>query len=104
MTTQCLRIYVHEGLRKDGHSIHDWLFDAAGGVGLAGGIAFRASAGFGRHGLVEDSFFELAGDLPQVVEFLADESRIRALLEKIGRAGLELVYSVHEVSLGVTGR
>lgn len=103
MATLCLRFFVQEGMRHDGELVHEWLFEAARGVGITGGTAFRASAGFGRHGLHEDTFFELAGKLPETVEFFADEGLIRALLSQVGQAGLKVVYVLHPVTTGVTG-
>lgn len=103
MATMCIRFFVVEGQLHAGQPIHDWLFARAHEAGIHGGIAFRASAGYGRHGRIEDSFFELAGDLPQAVEFVAEAERIQALIERVGSAGLALVYASHEVTLGVTG-
>ena len=40
-------------------------------MGVHGGSAFRAIAGFGRHGhMHEETFFELAGELAVKVEFI----------------------------------
>ena len=102
MDALCLRIFVQEGQRQAGLPIHDWLFDQARACGIPGGIAFRASAGFGRHGRLEDTFFELAGDLPQSVEFVSGAAAIQALIARLGAAGLHLVYATHPVTLGVT--
>ncbi|MBK6742908.1 MAG: DUF190 domain-containing protein [Hydrogenophilales bacterium] len=104
MQAVCIRFFVQEGQRHDGLPIHDWLFKRAHEAGVSGGIVFRASAGYGRHGLVEDRFFELAGELPQSVEFVAGAEQIRDLIERVGQAGLGLVYATHEVMLAVTGR
>lgn len=103
MTTLCVRFFVLEGMRHEGGPIHEWLFQVAREIGIPGGTAFRASAGFGRHGLHEDTFFELAGQLPETVEFSADEGLICALLARVGQAGLKLVYVMHPVTSGVTG-
>jgi PII-like signaling protein len=75
----------------------------ASALGIPGGTAFRAAAGYGRHGVHEDSFFELAGKLPETVEFVADAARIQALVGRVGEAGLKLVYVTHPVDMGVTG-
>ncbi len=103
MSTLCVRFFVQEGARHEGKPIHEWLFKTAQALGIPGGTAFRASAGFGRHGLMEDSFFELAGKLPETVEFSADDGLIQALLSRVGQAGLKLVYVLHPVTSGVTG-
>lgn len=103
MTMMCVRFFVREGLRHDGEAVHEWLFRVARGIGITGGTAFRASAGYGRHGLHEDAFFELAGELPETVEFFADEGLVQALLMRVGQAGLKLVYELHPVTIGTTG-
>lgn len=103
MQNVCVRFFVQEGMRHAHQPIHEWLFGEAKALGIAGGTAFRASAGFGRHGLHEDHFFELAGRLPETLEFFADAERIEALIRRVGAAGLRLVYVTHPVNAGVTG-
>lgn len=100
---QFIRFYVQEGMKHDHQSIHEWLFEAARELGIPGGTVFRAAAGFGRHGRHEDHFFELAGKLPETVEFFAEDRRIAALIERVGGDGLRLVYVTHPLNMGVTG-
>ena len=103
MEMLCVRFYVEEGMRHEHQPIGDWLFAQAKAVGIPGGTAFRAAAGFGRHGLHEDHFFELAGKLPEAVEFFAEARDIYALLTRVGAAGLKLLYITYPVKTGVTG-
>lgn len=99
----CIRFYLHEG-RQHGHMLlRDWLFETARTAGITGGTAFRACAGFGRHGLHEDHFFELAGDLPETVEFFADQAQITSLLGKLHEAALKLLYITYAVDVGQSG-
>jgi len=98
-----IRFYVQEGMKHGHRTIHEWLFETARTLGIPGGTVFRAAAGFGRHGLHEDHFFELAGKLPETVEFFAEADKIDALMERVGKEGLRLVYVTHPVSVGVTG-
>ena len=81
-----LRFYVHENRKHHGILLYEWLLETAKKAGIHGGSAFRAIAGYGRHGVLhEQHFFELAGDLTVEVEFLlSDEEAARfiALLEK----------------------
>lgn len=100
----CVQFFVREGARHGGHPIHDWLFEQAKAEGIQGGSAFRASAGYGRHGLVEDSFFELAGKLPETIEFFGDNEKIERLIARVGEAGLRLVYLTYPVTCGITGQ
>lgn len=103
MSMLCIRFYVQEDMKHGHRPLHDWLFDVARELGISGGTLFRAAAGFGRHGLHEDHFFELAGKLPETVEFFAEADKIAALIEQVGKAGPRLVYVTHPVSAGVTG-
>ncbi|MEW5893503.1 MAG: DUF190 domain-containing protein [Pseudomonadota bacterium] len=100
----CVRFFTHEVMRHQGRPIHDWLFDQARAQGINGGTAYRAHAGFGRHGLHEDTFFELAGTLPECIEFFAEAERIQALIRLVGESGLNLAYFTYAVSYGITGR
>ena len=103
MDMLCVRFYVEEGMRFEHQPIGDWLFAQAKAVGISGGTAFRAAAGFGRHGLHEDHFFELAGKLPEAVEFFAAPAAIDVLHSRVGEAGLKLLYITYPVKTGVTG-
>jgi hypothetical protein len=103
MEMRCVRFYVQEGMRHQGQPIGEWLFAQAKAVGIPGGTAFRAAAGFGRHGLHEDHFFELAGRLPEAVEFFAEPDAIDAVIGRVGQAGLKLLYITYPVKSGVTG-
>jgi uncharacterized protein len=99
-----LMLFVRELERHDGKLLYEWLLEQAKALGIPGGSAFRAIAGFGRHGVLhEEGFFELAGDLPVQLEFIVSEEQARLLLDLIRRAGLNLVYSRFPVEFGVTG-
>ncbi len=89
-----LRFYVHEGERHHGILLWEWLLEQANRMGLRGGSAFRAMAGFGRHRTLHaNHFFELAGDLPVEVEFIVSGEESRALLELIEREGVRVFYA-----------
>jgi PII-like signaling protein len=103
MNTVCLQVFVSEASRHHGKLTYEWLLDAAQGLGVSGGSAFRALAGFGRHGRHDVGFFELAGDLPVVVEFFVEPEMADRLLQTITEADLKLVYSKLPAEIGVTG-
>lgn len=44
-----LRFYVHEDQRHHGRLVWEWLLEHANKIGIRGGSAFLAMAGFGRH-------------------------------------------------------
>lgn len=82
MRGTALRFYMHENRRHHGLLLYEWLLEKAKATGIHGGSVFRAIAGYGRHGLLhEQHFFELAGDVPVVVEFIVSEEEARRLLE-----------------------
>ena len=102
MNTVCLRVFLSEASRHHGKLTYEWLLDEAQKLGIGGGSAFRALAGFGRHGRHDIGFFELAGELPVVVEFFAEASMADQLLKTIAEAGLKLVYAKLPAEIGIT--
>ena len=102
MTVVCLQVFVSEASRHRGKLTYEWLLDAAQGLGITGGSAFGTLAGFGRHSRHDAGFFELAGELPVVVEFFVEAAIADQLLKIISDAGLKLVYAKLPAELGVT--
>jgi PII-like signaling protein len=102
MNVVCLQVFVSEASRHHGKPTYEWLLDAAQGLGIPGGSAFIALAGFGRHGRHDAGFFELAGDLPVVVEFFVEQAMADQLLLTINQAGLKLVYAKLAAEIGST--
>ena len=103
MNVVCLQVFVSEASRHHGKLTYEWLLDAAQQLGIGGGSAFQALAGFGRHGRHHDAgFFELAGELPVVVEFFVESEMADRLLRAIAEAGLKLIYARLPAELGVT--
>ena len=102
MNAICLRVFLSEASRHHGKLTYEWLLDEAQKLGVSGGSAFRALAGFGRHGRHDIGFFELAGELPVVVEFLVEPAMADQLLEAVSEAGLKLVYAKLPAEIGIT--
>lgn len=93
MTGCFLKFYVAENLKHHHKLAYEWLLEEAKTFGLHGGSAFKAMAGFGRHGrLHEDHFFELAGDLPVEVGFVVTREEADRFLAHIAAEGLNLFY------------
>lgn len=103
MNAVCLQVFVSESSRHHGKLTYEWLLDAAQALGIDGGSVFRAIAGFGRHGRHDAGFFELAGELPVVVEFFVDAALADRLLQAVADADLKLVYARLPAEIGVTG-
>lgn len=99
-----LKFFVQENLRLHGRLAYEWLLEKAKAHGIRGGSALRAVAGYGRHGrLHEDHFFELAGDLPVVVEFVVSAEEAERLLALVSEEKASLFYVKIPVEFGVTG-
>ncbi len=88
-----LSFYFSEKQHHADMLLYDWLLAEAKSIGIQGGSAFRAIAGFGRHGhMHEDTFFELAGELAVKVEFILDEALADKLLEKVRGQNMKLFH------------
>jgi uncharacterized protein len=97
-----LRFYVHEGQRHQRRLVWEWLLEQANGLGIRGGSAFRAMAGFGRHHVLHEStFFELAGTLTVEVEFIVSDAEAQQLLQLVHAAGIRLFYACVPALFGV---
>jgi len=97
-----LRFYVHERQRHHHLLVWEWLLEQANKMGLRGGSAFRAMAGFGRHHVLhEEHFFELAGSLTVEVEFIVNDDEARRLLELIEKEGLRVFYARIPAQMGI---
>jgi PII-like signaling protein len=99
-----LKFYVQENRRHHGILAYEWLLEAAKKLGIHGGSAFRAIAGFGRHGkLHEEHFFELAGDVSVEVGFALTEEEAQKLLAKLTGEKLRMFYIKVPLEMGVVG-
>ena len=97
-----LRFYMHENQRHHGKLLYEWLLEQARQRRINGGSAFRAIAGFGRHGVLSDQgFFELAGQLTVLVEFIVSESEADELLDIVREDGAPLFYARFPAEFGV---
>lgn len=101
MNGTLLRFYVHEN-RKHGHiALFEWLLEQAKAMGIHGGSAFRAIAGFGRHGVLhEEHFFELAADMTVEVEFVVTDDETARLLDLVRRERVSVFYARSPVEFG----
>ncbi|MEO9078016.1 MAG: DUF190 domain-containing protein [Rhodanobacter sp.] len=108
MTTRnqgvCLRFYVHENHRHKSILLYEWLLEQARKMGIHGGTAYRAIAGFGSHGVMrEQHFFELAGDLTVRLDFVVSSEDAKRLVSLAETEKLTLFYIEFPVEFGVIG-
>jgi PII-like signaling protein len=97
-----LRFYVHEKQRHRHVLLWEWLLAEANRMGIRGGSAFRAMAGFGRHHVLhEDHFFELAGSLTVEVEFIVGDEEAERLLERVRQEKVRVFYAHIPARFGV---
>ena len=101
MNGTLLRFYVHESRKHRHIALYEWLLEQAKALGIRGGSAFRAIAGFGRHGVLhEEHFFELAADMTVEVEFVVDEDQAVRLLDLIRSERRSIFYARVPVEFG----
>ena len=99
-----LKFFVIESQRHDGQLLYQWLLRRASTLGLPGGSAFRAIAGFGRHHVLHEAhFYELAGELPMEVVFVASRAEADLLIADVTKAGLSLFHYMMPAQSAITG-
>lgn len=99
-----LRFYTYESRKHHGLPVYEWLLDRAKKLGIHGGSAFRAMAGFGRHGRMhEQHFFELAGEEPVLVEFVVSEEQAGLFFKLLRSEELHLFYAQVPSEYGCVG-
>ena len=99
-----LRFYTYANRRHGSALLYEWLLELAKRQGIQGGSAFRAIAGYGRHGkLHEEHFFELAGDVSVEVAFALSEEEACSFLAHLDREQLRLFYIKVPLEMGVVG-
>jgi PII-like signaling protein len=97
-----LRFYVHENRKHDHILLYEWLLEQAKKLGIHGGSAFRAIAGFGRHGVLhEEHFFELAGDMTVEIDFAVTDAEADQLLGLIRQQNIRVFYARIPIEYGV---
>ena len=94
MNGTILRFYVHENRTHKHVALFEWLLEQAKKLGIHGGSAFRAIAGFGRHGILhEEHFFELAADMTVEVEFVVTADEAEAMLALLKKEHISIFYA-----------
>jgi PII-like signaling protein len=89
-----LRFYVHENRKHHHIALFEWLLEQAKKIGIGGGSAFRAVAGFGRHGILhEEHFFELAADMTIEVDFVVSDLQAEQLLDLLRKERVSIFYA-----------
>ena len=89
-----LRFYVHENRTHRHVALFEWLLEQAKKLGIQGGSAFRAMAGFGRHGILhEEHFFELAADMTIEVEFAVTDAQAEKLIALLRGERVSIFYA-----------
>ena len=104
MQGELLKLYTSQTTKHQGKPLYEWLLEEAQHLGIPGGSALRAIAGFGRHGrLHEEFFFEIAGDLPVLIEFFAEAKAIEQLLQRLQEENIAVFYTRLAAQGGLTG-
>jgi PII-like signaling protein len=105
MNGVCLSLHMYEFQKHQGMVLYEWLLEFAKKNGIEGGSAYRAIAGYGRHGKMhEEHFFELASNVPFQVVFVSEKEKIHQFLEKIKAEDIHLFYVISEVEYGILSK
>ena len=88
-----LKFYVLEFRKHRGILLYEWLLEKAKETGVHGGSAFRAIAGYGKHGILHEAhFYELQGTLQVEVVFTVTDDEAEKLLNIIKEEKISLFY------------
>jgi uncharacterized protein len=99
-----LRVFTTAKQKHNGKLLYEWLLEQARSLGVQGGSALRAIAGYGRHGkLHEETFFELADDMPVEVVFMMQDAQAERFLDFLAQQKLSLFYIKTRAEFGVIG-
>jgi PII-like signaling protein len=102
MNGTLLRFYVQENRKHHHILLYEWLLEHARKTGIHGGSAFRAIAGFGRHGVLhEEHFFELAGNITIEVDFAVSDDEADRLLASLREENVRVFYARIPIQYGV---
>lgn len=97
----CLKFYTSEFREHQGILLYEWLLERAKKCGFDGGTATRAIAGYGRHGILhEETFLELAADLPVEVSFALGVEEAERFLELLRAENIDLFYVRFPIEYG----
>jgi uncharacterized protein len=97
-----LRFYVHQSLRHRHDMVWEWLLMQANKLGIRGGSAFKAIAGFGtHHKLTHERFFDLGGSDIIEVEFIVSDQEAAQLLDLMNREKVTAFYANIPARFGV---
>lgn len=96
-----LKFYVSEYREHRGILLFEWLLEFAKRIGINGGTAMRAIAGYGRHGVLhEETFLELSADLPVEVSFVLSAEEAKQFLDLLQAENVDLLYVKFPVEYG----
>ncbi|MGH8118690.1 MAG: DUF190 domain-containing protein [Rhodanobacteraceae bacterium] len=88
-----LRFFVHKDRRhRDGELLHEWLLSEAKDLGLPGGTAFRAVAGFGRLRVTQETMR---------VDFVVTREAADQILERVrAEEDIQMFYAMSPAEFG----
>lgn len=98
------RFYVHQDHRHHGQLVWEWLLRQGNKLGIRGGSAFKAMAGFGRHHVLHEArahVFELKDALTVEVEFIMTSEEAQKILDLLHREKVRLFYAYTPASFAV---
>lgn len=103
MRALSLTFFTYEFDKIHGIHVHEWLLEKAKEIGISGGCAFRAVAGFGQNKLMyEEHFFELGSNVPISTHFFVEKKLFKKLLDLIEQENLQLFYTTHKIECSRT--
>lgn len=98
-----LKFFTYEFQKHKHKLLYEWMLELAKKLGMPGGTVFRSIAGFGRHDIRQEHFFELASNVPVEIVFMLSEEEALRFLQELEKEKVDLVYIKIPAEYGVLG-
>ncbi len=101
MKKVCLSFYMYELQKHQGILLYEYLLEAAKKMGISGGTAVKAVAGFGHHKkLHEEQFWDIASNVPMEVKFFLLSDQAQEFFQFLVKEKIFLFYSLIDAEYG----
>ena len=97
--------YTYELEKQHGMTLYEWLLEQAPKLGFWKCVVMRGIAGYDCQGKIhEEHFFELASDVPVVVEIIDEKLKIDHFLQELEAKKVSIFYTTAPLDFGITGK
>jgi PII-like signaling protein len=94
---------MYEFKKHQGILLYEYLLETAKKLGISGGTAIKATAGFGHHGkLHEEQFWDIASNVPMEVKFFLSQEQSKEFFHFLEKEKISIFYSKFDAEYGTS--